>query len=43
MISPLPDSIHVAENINRQLDHNVNSAGMGSGMALEYSEENLAL
>jgi hypothetical protein len=26
----------------RQFDH-VNSAGMGSGMALEYSEDNIAL
>jgi hypothetical protein len=41
------DSLHggtiIGDNINRQLDHNVNSAGMGSGMALEYSEDNLAL
>lgn len=45
MSPPGGDSLHgtLVENINRQLGNNVNSAGMGSGMALDYSEDNIAL
>ncbi len=45
MSPPGGDSLHgtLGENLNRRLGHNLNSAGKGSGMALEYSEDNIAL